>query len=60
MSDFSGTFNEISELLQKGKAKEIAGIVEKALQKGAAPADILGKGLIAGDESEECRAFYNQ
>jgi 5-methyltetrahydrofolate--homocysteine methyltransferase len=48
MSDFTGAFNEISELLQKGKAKEIVTAVEKALNDGAAPADILEKGLISG------------
>ena len=48
MSDFTVTFNEISELLQKGKAKEITGVVERALSEGAAPADILEKGLISG------------
>ena len=48
MSDFTNTFNEISELLQKGKAKEIVGVVEKALSDGAAAADILEKGLISG------------
>jgi 5-methyltetrahydrofolate--homocysteine methyltransferase len=48
MSDFTNVFNEISELLQKGKAKDIAGVVEKALSDGAAPADILEKGLISG------------
>ena len=48
MSDFSNTFNEISELLQKGKAKDIVASVEKALVEGAAPADILEKGLISG------------
>ena len=48
MSDFTNTFNEISELLQKGKAKDIVGAVEKALSDGAAPADILEKGLISG------------
>jgi 5-methyltetrahydrofolate--homocysteine methyltransferase len=48
MSDFTSSFNEISELLQKGKAKDIAGAVEKALNAGAAPADILEQGLIAG------------
>ena len=31
MNDFSNTFNEISGLLQKGKAKEIVTAVEKAL-----------------------------
>ena len=48
MSDFTNAFNEISELLQKGKAKDITGAVEKALADGAAPADILEKGLISG------------
>ena len=48
MSDFTNTFNEISDLLQRGKAKEIVGVVEKALSDGAAPGDILEKGLIAG------------
>lgn len=48
MSDFTNSFNEISELLQKGKAKNIVTAVEKALSEGAAPADILEKGLISG------------
>jgi 5-methyltetrahydrofolate--homocysteine methyltransferase len=48
MGDFSNTFNEISELLQKGKAKDIAATVEKALSEGAPAADILEQGLIAG------------
>jgi len=48
MSDFTKTFNEISDLLQRGKAKDIVGVVEKALSDGAAPGDILEKGLIAG------------
>ena len=48
MSDFSGAFNEIQELLQKGRAKEIEAAVEKALGEGASPADILEKGLISG------------
>ena len=48
MSDFTNSFNEISNLLQRGKAKDIVGAVEKALTEGAAPADILEKGLISG------------
>jgi len=48
MSDFANYFNEISDLLQKGKAKDIVGAVENALKEGAAPADILEKGLISG------------
>jgi len=48
MSDLSNIFNEISDLLQKGKAKDIVVSVEKALSGGAAPADILEKGLISG------------
>ena len=48
MSDFTNTFNEISDLLQRGKAKDIVVAVQKALSDGAAPADILEKGLISG------------
>jgi 5-methyltetrahydrofolate--homocysteine methyltransferase len=48
MSDFSGNFDEVNELLQKGKAKEIVDAVEKALSAGAAAGDILEKGLMAG------------
>jgi len=48
MSDFVEIYNEISELLQKGKAKDIVPVVQKALDAGANPADILEKGLMAG------------
>jgi 5-methyltetrahydrofolate--homocysteine methyltransferase len=48
MSDFSANYNEISELLQKGKAKDIVVSVQKALDAGAAAPDILENGLIAG------------
>jgi 5-methyltetrahydrofolate--homocysteine methyltransferase len=48
MGDFSSSFAEISELLQKGKAKDIIVAVQKALEAGASPADILDKGLITG------------
>ena len=48
MSDFTNSFNEISDLLQRGKAKDIVVAVEKALKDGAAAADILEKGLISG------------
>jgi 5-methyltetrahydrofolate--homocysteine methyltransferase len=46
MSD--GILGEISGLLQKGKAKDIVVAVQKALDEGVAPADILEKGLISG------------
>jgi len=46
--DFNTIFNEISELLQKGKAKDIVASVEKALDAGAQPADILEKALMSG------------
>jgi len=48
MGDFTAAFEEISELLQKGKAKEIAAAVEKALSEGASASDILEKALISG------------
>jgi 5-methyltetrahydrofolate--homocysteine methyltransferase len=46
MSD--ATFEEISGLLQKGKAKDIVVAVQKALDDGIAAGEILEKGLIAG------------
>jgi len=48
MSDFTTTLNEISDLLQRGKAKDIVAVVEKALSDGVPAADILEKGLMAG------------
>jgi 5-methyltetrahydrofolate--homocysteine methyltransferase len=48
MADYSEIFNEISELLQKGKAKDIVVAVQKALDAGAQPGDILEKALMAG------------
>jgi 5-methyltetrahydrofolate--homocysteine methyltransferase len=48
MDDFTVTFDEISQLLQKGRAKEIAAAVEKALGEGARASDILEKALISG------------
>ncbi len=46
MSDMD--FNEISEFLQKGKAKDIIVAVQSALDAGASPGDILEKGLVSG------------
>jgi 5-methyltetrahydrofolate--homocysteine methyltransferase len=48
MSDNSAVFNEISELLQKGKAKDIVVAVQKALEADVPAPDILEKGLISG------------
>jgi 5-methyltetrahydrofolate--homocysteine methyltransferase len=41
-------FEKISEMLQKGKAKDVEALVKEAVDEGAPPGDILGKGLIAG------------
>ncbi len=41
-------FDKISELLQKGKAKDVEALVQAAADEGVAPGDILAKGLIAG------------
>jgi 5-methyltetrahydrofolate--homocysteine methyltransferase len=41
-------FNTISELLQKGKSKDIVAAVEKALSEGVQAVDILDKALITG------------
>lgn len=48
MADFTGRFNEISELLQRGKAKDIVVAVQNALESGASPGDVLEKALMAG------------
>ncbi len=40
--------NEISEKLQKGKAKEVTALVAEALEKGVSPESILNEGLISG------------
>ena len=40
--------NEISENLQKGKAKIVAELVQTALDQGVAPDAILNEGLLAG------------
>ena len=40
--------NEISENLQKGRAKVVVELVEKALADGVAAGDILNDGLMAG------------
>ena len=40
--------NEMSENLQKGRAKLVKELVEKALAEGCDPADILNEGLLAG------------
>ena len=41
-------FDKISELLQKGKAKDVEALVKEAVDAGTPPGDILEKGLIAG------------
>ena len=41
-------FNEISENLQKGKAKIVKELVQKALDEGYKPGEILEKGLLSG------------
>ena len=40
--------SEISENLQKGKAKIVAELVQKALDEGVAPDAILNEGLLSG------------
>jgi len=40
--------NEISEFLQKGRAKNVKTLVEQALEQGLNPKEILNDGLLAG------------
>ena len=44
----SQILNDISEQLQKGRAKAVAQLVEQALAEGLAAADILQQGLMPG------------
>ena len=46
--DFMAKFEEISTLLQRGKAKDLAALVTEELAAGTAPKDILTQGLIVG------------
>jgi 5-methyltetrahydrofolate--homocysteine methyltransferase len=48
MPDFDQIYTEISELLQKGKAKDIVAAVQKALDDGADSSDILENALMTG------------
>lgn len=43
-----GVIQEISELLQKGRAKQVKTLVEQALDEGIEPKEILNEGLLAG------------
>lgn len=40
--------NEISEFLQKGRAKNVKKLVEEALEQGLDPKEILNEGLLSG------------
>lgn len=40
--------NEISEFLQKGRAKNVKKLVEEALEQGVDPKEILNEGLLSG------------
>ncbi|MDR2730634.1 MAG: corrinoid protein [Treponema sp.] len=46
--NFNELYNEISQLLQKGKVKDIVVSIQKALDAGASAADILQQGLMSG------------
>ena len=41
-------FEEMSALLQRGKAKDLAALVSDELAAGTAPKEILTQGLIVG------------
>jgi 5-methyltetrahydrofolate--homocysteine methyltransferase len=43
-----GVLEQMAESLMKGKAKDVAALVEQALKEGQKPGDILNKGLLAG------------
>ncbi len=41
-------FNEISEMMQKGRRKVVLQLIEKALSEGAQPQEIIENGLLVG------------
>lgn len=43
-----GIVQEISEFLQKGRAKNVKALVQQALEEGVDPKEILNEGLLAG------------
>lgn len=43
-----GIVQEISEFLQKGRAKNVKALVQQALDEGVDPKEILNEGLLAG------------
>ena len=43
-----GVYEDISQLLQRGRAKELAALVQKSLDEGVKAKDILTEGLISG------------
>jgi len=47
-ANYDGMFDEISGLLQKGRAKEIVAAVQNALDSEASPRDILERALMHG------------
>ncbi|MBP1586943.1 MAG: corrinoid protein [Clostridia bacterium] len=48
MSDNSSILNEISENLQKGKAKVVKELVQQAVESGISPETVLKDGLLVG------------
>lgn len=60
MGDFTVNYNEISELLQKGKAKDVTAAVQRALGLGAPPTEIGADAYTPDDATaaEVCRAYY--
>ena len=41
-------YERMHEVVLTGKVEELSGLVKKALEQGANPQDVIGKGLIAG------------
>ena len=49
--------NEISEKLQRGKAKDVAALVEQALAEGIEPETVLNDSLVVGDKFRQNEVF---
>ncbi len=56
----SEILNEISEMLQRGRAKVVAQLVQQALDKGIPPQTILDEGLLSGMDIIGARFKVNE
>ena len=52
--------NQISALLQRGKAKDVKALVAQAIEEGIPAASILNEGLLAGIKAGILQSLLNK